>query len=141
MKTSTLYLRPFVPGAVEMGRADELIPEPCAKLIYGGVTIEIPYTIFGGLHHAVALHMRGMGSSWFNTWAIIAWGIEEIEKEMGLDLDDNEKCSPIVWFRDNPEKCSLKHPWCPIDLKRDVNHYSWERELKPHDKTKYKTIW
>jgi hypothetical protein len=140
MKTSTLYLRPFVPGAVEMGRTNELIPEPCAKLIYGGVTIEIPYTIFGGLSHAVKLHMRGIGG-WYDTWCILDWGLEEIEREMGLDLDDCEKCNPIVWFRDNPEKCSLEHVWCPIDLRRDTNHYSWDRKLKSHTNTKWRTRW
>jgi hypothetical protein len=44
-------------------------------------------------------------------------------KEMEFCHDGLETCPEETWFRDNPKKCSITHPWSPLARKED-NHKS-----------------
>ena len=119
IKTSKLRLRPFMPLAEVEG--SELAPigerEEFATLSYGGVTIELDYTI---LRH-LELDIK---SGWFSKAVqVFNLGKGEILKEMEFNSDKKEKCPEEVWFRDNPIKCSITHPWSPLEREED-NHKS-----------------
>lgn len=119
MKTSKLRLRPFMPLAEVEG--SELAPmgerEEFATLSYGGVTIELDYTILRNLD--LTVH-----SEWFvSAKQVFNLGRDEILKEMELNQDKKETCPEEVWFRDNPIKCSITHPWSPLAREED-NHKS-----------------
>ena len=119
IKTSKLRLRPFMPLAEVEG--SELPPrgerEEFATLTYGGVTIELDYTI---LRH-LELDIK---SGWFSKAVqVFNLGRDEILKEMGFNSDKKEKCPEEIWFRDNPMKCSITHPWSPLAREED-NHKS-----------------
>ena len=144
MKTSTLTLRPHVPGALGTDREDELIKSPVAKIIYGGVTIELDsmdvYRLICNLNKAVdhdSIDAKEMG--------IIIQGLEEIQTEMNMDLDHHDEVPSVVWFRDNPVKCSLRHPYGAINLNiitsDDKRLIEWDQALKEHPDTKWKTPW
>lgn len=119
MKTSKLRLRPFMPLAevegVELAPMNER--EQYATLSYGGVTIELDYTI---LRH-LELDIK---SEWFSKAVqVFNLGKGEILKEMEFNSDKKEKCPEEIWFRDNPMKCSITHPWSPLEREED-NHKS-----------------
>ena len=119
MKTSKLRLRSFMPLAEVEG--SELAPmgerEEFATLSYGGVTIELDYTILRNLD--LTVH-----SEWFvSAKQVFNLGRDEILKEMELNQDKKETCPEEVWFRDNPIKCSITHPWSPLAREED-NHKS-----------------
>ena len=119
IKTSKLRLRPFMPLAEVEG--SELPPrgerEEFATLTYGGVTIELDYTI---LRH-LELDIK---SGWFSKAVqVFNLGRDEILKEMELNQDKKETCPEEVWFRVNPMKCSITHMWSPLAREED-NHKS-----------------
>jgi len=115
MKTSKLRLRPFMPIAEQVG--SELVPmkerEQYATLSYGGVTIELGYTILRYLSLDVESEWYGRCKAIFNL------GKDEILKEMEFNHDKLEKCPEEIWFRDNPKKCSITHPWSPLEREED----------------------
>lgn len=115
MKTSRLRLRPFMPHAEQ--ESCELEPmgkrEEYATLSYGGVTIELDYTI---LRH-LELDIK---SEWFSKAVqVFNLGKGEILKEMEFNSDKKEKCPEEIWFRDNPDKCSITHDWSPLAREED----------------------
>ena len=126
MKTSKLVLRPFIPtGMVATGDAKEdekrlaLLKqmgnakrEQFATLSYGNVTIELDYTIFMRL-------TLNVGNVYDRERAIFNLGKEEILTEMSINSEGLDKPNEITWFRDNPEKCSITHPWSPLRRKED----------------------
>lgn len=119
MKTSKLRLRPFMPLAEEEGSEFEPMGEreEYATLSYGGMTIELDYTI---LRH-LELDIK---SGWFSKAVqVFNLGKSEILKEMAFNSDKKEKCPEEIWFRDNPEKCSITHPGSPLAREED-NHKS-----------------
>ena len=115
IKTSKIRLRPFMPIAEQegcdlepMGKREEF-----ATLSYGGVTIELDYTILRFLY-------LGVGAEWYGrSKEIFKLGIDEILKEMEFNHDKLEKCPEEIWFRDNPDKCSITHPWSPLAREED----------------------
>ena len=115
IKTSKLRLRPFMPQA-EMEGSDLVFSnrrEEFATLSYGGVTIELDYTMLRYLSLDV-------GSEWYvRCKAIFNLGKNEILKEMEFNHDKLEKCPEEIWFRDNPDKCSITHPWSPLEREED----------------------
>lgn len=146
MQTSTLILRPFVPLAVGTDREKELgEKDSCAKIIYGGVTIELSPEVIRHLQFGVTLAMKELGDLSENELRILSFGLEEMRLEMIMNQERAEKCLPEVWFRDNPQKCSLRHPWCPICLDGlsdfDKNHFEWDETKKDHTNTVWKTKW
>ena len=144
MKTSTLTLRPFVPLAVGTDQENMIINEPVAKLVYGGVSIELPPEVIHSLQSAV---LSQINSECRNPlmWSILSKGLEEIRLEMAFNLEKHEKCPDEIWFRDNPKKCSFKHPWHPlcVDVLSDFlkRHFDWDKTLKDHSDTKWETHW
>ena len=118
MKTSRLRLRPFIPQAEQEGSQFQCDHrEEFATLSYGGVTIELDYTMLRYLSLDV-------GSEWYGRCkAIFNLGKDEILKEMEFNHDNLEKCPEEIWFRDNPDKCSITHPWSPLVRETD-NHKS-----------------
>ena len=115
IKTSKLRLRPFMPLAEQEG--SDLEPmgkrEEFATLSYGGVTIELDYTI---LRHLVL----DIKTEWYtNAISIFNLGKDEILKEMAFNHDKLEKCPEEIWFRDNPKKCSITHPWSLLEREED----------------------
>ena len=120
MKTSKLRLRPFMPLAEQEGSEYEIgdkTREEFATLSYGGVTIELDYTI---LRHLVL----DMKTEWFTqAIQIFNLGKDEILKEMIFNSEKNETCPEEIWFRDNPAKCSITHPWSPLS-REEYNYKS-----------------
>ena len=119
IKTSKLQLRPFMPIAEQVG--SEYVPmkerEQYATLSYGGVTIELDYTILRHLE-------LDTESNWdIPAKRIFSLGKDEMLKEMEFCHDGLETCPEETWFRDNPKKCSITHPWSPLARKED-NHKS-----------------
>jgi len=126
MKTSKLKLRPFIPhGMLATGdrELDEqnreifkkgglLGREQYATLSYGNVTIELDYSIFRRLSLDV-------GRCYDRERAIFNLGKEEILKEMKINSQDLDEPDPTAWFRDNPAKCSITHPWSPLRREED----------------------
>ena len=126
MKTSKLKLRPFIPysmvetGDKELDEANKaafkkkgmLKREQFATLSYGNVTIELDYTIFMRLSLDV-------GRCYDRERAIFNLGKEEILKEMNINSQDLDEPDPTAWFRDNPAKCSITHPWSPLRREED----------------------
>lgn len=114
MKTSKLRLRPFMPTAEQEGSEYKCSRrEEFATLSYGGVTIELDYTILRHLSLDV-------GSEWYvRCKEIFNLGKDEILKEMECNHDKLEKCPEEIWFRDNPDKCSITHPWSPLAREED----------------------
>ncbi len=126
MKTSKLKLRPFIPysmvetGDKELDEANKaafkkkgmLKREQFATLSYGNVTIELDYTIFMRLSLDV-------GRCYDRERAIFNLGKEEILKEMKINSQDLDEPDPTAWFRDNPAKCSITHPWSPLRREED----------------------
>ena len=119
MKTSKLRLRPFMPTAEQEG--SDLKPmgkrEEFATLSYGGVTIELDYTIFRFLTLDVCSDLYMCSQSIFEL------GKCEILKEMEFNHKGKESCPNGIWFRDSPDKCSITHPWSPLAREED-NHRS-----------------
>ena len=61
-----------------------------------------------------------VGSEWYGRCkAIFNLGKDEILKEMSFNHDKLEKCPEEIWFRDNPKKCSITHPWSPLEREED----------------------
>lgn len=121
IKTSKLFIRPFVCTREEFG--GEPLPEPFALLAYGGVTIQLDYTIFNRLRLDIENQDRTV--SMFN------FGRDEIYKEMAANIEGSLHES--TWFRDNPSKCSMTHAWSPFHLysgKGREKHVVWEKEEK-----------
>jgi len=126
MQTSKLKLRPFIPtGMVATGdkEADEkrraqlkdmnnTKREQFATLSYGNVTIELDYTIFIRLSLDV-------GRTYDRERAIFQLGKDEILAEMEINRKGLDKPHETVWFRDNPAKCSITHPYSPLCRKED----------------------
>ena len=144
MKTSTLTLRPFVPGAVGTDQENMIIDEPIAKLVYGGVTIELPIEVLYGLKSAISSFVDSKTPN-LVMWQILSFGLEEIRLDMVHDLEKRDCCIPEVWHRDNPNKCSLKHHWNPLylDTLDDYlkEHFDWDKTLKDHADTTWQTNW
>lgn len=120
MKTSKLRLRPFMPISEQEG--SKLEPLCCerdeyATLSYGGVTIELDYTILRFLELDTRSEWYIKASQVFNL------GKSEILKEMEFNTEKKEKCPDEIWFRDNPDKCSITHDWSPLAREED-NHKS-----------------
>ena len=119
MKTSKIRLRPFMPQAEREGC--ELEPmgkrEEFATLSYGGVTIDLDYTILRHLELDIKSALFSKAVQVFNL------GKGEILKEMEFNSDKKEKCPEEIWFRDNPDKCSITHDWSPLAREED-NHKS-----------------
>ena len=119
MKTSKIRLRPFMPQAEREGC--ELEPmgkrEEFATLSYGGVTIDLDYTILRHLELDIKSALFSKAVQVFNL------GKGEILKEMEFNSDKKEKCPDEIWFRDNPDKCSITHDWSPLAREED-NHKS-----------------
>ena len=110
MKTSKLRLRPFMPLAEQIGSGYEPIKEreQYATLSYGGVTIELDYTILRYL----SLDVKSL---WFlKAKSIFNLGLDEILTEMAFNHDGCKTCPEEVWFRDNPVRCSITHSWSPL---------------------------
>ena len=126
MKTSKLKLRPFIPhsmvetGDKELDEANKaafkkkgmLKREQFATLSYGNVTIELDYTIFMRLSLDV-------GGCYERERAIFNLGKEEILTEMCINHEGAEKIDRQIWFRDNPEKCSITHLASPLRHEED----------------------
>ena len=116
MKTSKLRLRPFMPLAEAIGSSDNLTKnerEQYATLSYGGVTIELDYTILRYL----SLDVKSL---WFlKAKGIFNLGLDEILKEMAFNHDGCKTCPEEVWFRDNPVRCSITHSWSPLTNEDD----------------------
>lgn len=118
MNSSKIKFRPFIPSAHWKGYDDTVansVPketkrEPFATLTYGGVTVEIDYTIF--LHMNIGYKKNAGPMS--RAVSIFHLAKEEILKEMATDLEGRERINEDVWFRDNPNKCSITHPWSPF---------------------------
>lgn len=113
MKTSKLRLRPFMPLAEQVGSGYEPIKEreQYATLSYGGVTIELDYTILRYLDLDVKSECHGQAV------AVFRLGMSEMLKEMEFNHDKLNTCPEEVWFRDNPVRCSLAHVWSPLSLR------------------------
>lgn len=156
MKTSTLVLRPVVPGAVGTDRENMIADEPFAKLVYGGVTIELPLDLIYRLKGVIAPEVNAERRA-FNAavserekrynmkWQIIDFGLDEIHTEMAFNLEERDRCLPEIWFRDNPNKCTFKHCWNPLCLD-DLDdfrkkHFEWDETLKDHADTTWQTNW
>lgn len=134
MKTSSLILRPSVPLAILTEGKAQIPSEPMAKLVYGGVTIEIPLTII----HCLKLDLSP--EEYTRAVSIFRLGIDEISKEMCFDIEKLQCCPPLIWFRDNQAKCTLDHVWQSPEIKRRDKHYiEWDQELKDHESSKWKT--
>lgn len=127
MNTSKLVLRPYMPtGMLATGDEKEdgelreklkadfgnLKREQYATLSYGNVTIELDYTIFIRLSLDVG-HQYDREKQIFNL------GKEEILQEMNINAEGLDKPSDNSWFRDNPDKCSITHPWSPLCRESD----------------------
>ena len=144
MKSSTLTLRPHVPGALGTPNEDKLIKESVAKIIYGGTTIELTTDDVYWLRNAVkqAIDSECMRP---RDYSIICDGLEEMRIEMVMDQEHRDQVLPEVWFRDNPNKCSLRHPWNLLNLdcltSDDRRLIEWDPELKEHSDTKWTTAW
>ena len=119
MKTSKIRLRPFMPQAEQEGC--ELEPmgkrEEYATLSYGGVTIDLDYTILRHLELDIKSALFSKAVQVFNL------GKSEILKEVEFNTEKKEKCPDEIWFRDNPDKCSITHDWSPLASEED-NHKS-----------------
>lgn len=119
MKTSKLRLRPFMPIAEQVG--SEYVPmkerEQYATLSYGGVTIELDYTILRYLDLDVKSECHGQAVAVFRV------GMSEMLNEMEFNHDKLKTCPEEVWFRDNPKRCSITHPWSPL-AREENNHKS-----------------
>ena len=115
MKTSRLRLRPFMQEAEQEG--SDLKPmgkrEEFATLSYGGVTIELDYTIFR------FLTLNVCSDPYMCSQSIFELGKCEILKEMEFNHDQLEKCPEEIWFRDNQKKCSITHPWSSLEREED----------------------
>ena len=126
MKTSKLKLRPFIPhGLVATGdkelddlnryrfkKKGYLEREQFATLSYGNVTIELDYTIF------IRLTLK-VGSCYDHERDIFNLGKDEILAEMAMNDEGLDAPDPKTWFRDNPAKCSITHPWSPLRREED----------------------
>ncbi len=144
MKTSTLTLRPHVPGALGTSNEDKLIKEPVAKIIYGGVTIELTADDIYWLINAVrqAIDSQCMRPK---DYSIICDGLTEMRTEMIAEQEHWEHPMHEVWFRDNPNKCSYRHWWNPLNVDwltpDDKRLIEWDPETKEHQNTKWTTQW
>ena len=144
MKTSTLTVRPHVPGVLGTPNEDKLIKEPVAKIIYGGVTIELTADDIYWLINAVK-HATDSECMRHKDYAIICDGLKEMRIEMIAELEHWEHPMPQVWFRDNPVKCSYRHWWNPLKVacltSDDKRLIEWDPETKEHPDTKWTTKW
>jgi hypothetical protein len=144
MKTSTLTVRPHVPGAIGTPNEDKLIKEPVAKIIYGGVTIELTADDIYWLINAVncAIDSECMRPK---DYSIICDGLKEMRIEMIAEQEHWEYPMPEVWFRDNPNKCSYLHWWNPLKVdcltSDDKQLIEWDLKIKEHPNTKWTTKW
>ena len=113
MKTSKLVLRPFMPVAEKIGTEFSTTGkrEPYATLTYGNVTIQLDYTIFRLLEIETKYYHRER--------EIFNLGKEEILHEMAYDSEGLNKPRDTDWFRDNPDKCSIKHRTSPLAYEDD----------------------
>ena len=109
MKTSKLTLRPFMPYSEVKGSGLKPLPnakpEEYATLTYNNVTIRLDYTILRHLE---------LNCSNNRVCSICLLGLNEILTEMNFVHDGLDKPREEVWFRDNPKKCSITHPWSPL---------------------------
>ena len=144
MKTSTLTLRPHVPGAVGTDQEDKLIKGPVAKLVYGGTTLELN---LDDVYRLLLAINKSVDSNTIcaKDMSILSLGLSELRLEMVADLEHWEQPLPQMWFRDNPNKCSLKHPHSVLNVdcltSDDKQHIEWDQELKEHTDTKWTTKW
>lgn len=86
--------------------------EQYATLSYGNVTIELDYSIFRRL-------TLDVGRCYDRERAIFNLGKEEILQEMNINSQDLDEPDQTAWFRDNPAKCSITHPWSPLRREED----------------------
>lgn len=119
MKTSNIKVH--LTGGLQQQRS-----EPFAKLTYGNVEIQIPYSVFISLKPDLNKRV------FCRTLGLFYLAQEEIAIEMRHDMNGREQLDPTCWHRDNPQKCSLNHQWEGIEVRlRDADFIQTDSEVKP----------